>query len=317
LNPRRAPRHDDEGASFWPLLIASGVLHVIAFLMVGRMHGFGARQLDVTPIQMVQLSDKSFGKSSSPAASTPRNADVARPAPTPPQPKAPEPAKSSIKVKAPEPPAAKPAPARPTPADIPPMTASKPTAGATQLPADAAKPTKPKAEPRPATEAELQDRLASLRAKYGVKETAQNARPSASANDDKSLEKLRASMEQMRKKYGDPTPTLRLSDSPAPGGGRNVMQQMRVSNYYGELLSAVDRVWAVPPSLEHSNLLAVVSAVIDRNGNILRYTVETPSGNAVFDQAAVRTLFRASPLPPIPRDIPDDIIEVGIRFHGK
>ncbi|TNF50181.1 energy transducer TonB, partial [bacterium] len=39
------------------------------------------------------------------------------------------------------------------------------------------------------------------------------------------------------------------------------------------------------------------------------------SGNIYYDQSALRAIRKASPLPPLPQDLDEESLEVGINFH--
>lgn len=56
----------------------------------------------------------------------------------------------------------------------------------------------------------------------------------------------------------------------------------------------------------------VVYFRIQRNGLVVSPSIETSSGNLVFDQAALRAVHQASPLPALPPAYADD--ELGVHF---
>ena len=52
-----------------------------------------------------------------------------------------------------------------------------------------------------------------------------------------------------------------------------------------------------------SGLKAVVEVQIRKTGEIINVRVMTKSGNELFDEAAVRAVNKAAPLPPVPEAI--------------
>ena len=72
-------------------------------------------------------------------------------------------------------------------------------------------------------------------------------------------------------------------------------------------------VWQVPGTQSESKYCRVYFRV-GRNGSIESPAVETSSGNFVFDQAALRAVVQASPLPPLPGGFADDYLGVHFSF---
>jgi len=58
----------------------------------------------------------------------------------------------------------------------------------------------------------------------------------------------------------------------------------------------------------------VVGFVLSANGRIENPRIERSSGNAFFDQAALRAIYQASPLPPFPQGIRDPSLKVHFSF---
>ena len=102
----------------------------------------------------------------------------------------------------------------------------------------------------------------------------------------------------------------RLSDG---GGDANA----RMRNYYAVIWSRIKVLWTIPQGLlPRENIEAVVHAQILRDGTITNVGLEKRSGNRYFDDAALRTVKKANPLPPLPEELRDGSIEIGIRFHS-
>jgi colicin import membrane protein len=58
----------------------------------------------------------------------------------------------------------------------------------------------------------------------------------------------------------------------------------------------------------------VIIVIIESDGTIKRTWFEKKSGDALYDQMAMRAIIKAEPLPPIPKELGKDALEIGIRF---
>jgi TonB family protein len=111
----------------------------------------------------------------------------------------------------------------------------------------------------------------------------------------------------------EPTPR------PGPEAARNVGSGMSLSLegrpfafdwYLEQLVRKVRANWRPTTSV----LRATIHFRIDRSGVIQEVEVERPSGNFLFDQAAVRAIEAANPMPPLPRDYDGDWLGVYLDF---
>jgi TonB family protein len=71
--------------------------------------------------------------------------------------------------------------------------------------------------------------------------------------------------------------------------------------------------WQVPGGSSEAVHCRVYFRVA-RNGSIDGASVETSSGNFLFDQAALRAVVQANPLPPLPGGFPDSYLGVHFSF---
>jgi TonB family protein len=58
----------------------------------------------------------------------------------------------------------------------------------------------------------------------------------------------------------------------------------------------------------------VIMFEIERNGQVGRVSVEKTSGNAVYDQVAVRAIQNSTPFPELPADFKAPLIRVHLSF---
>lgn len=79
--------------------------------------------------------------------------------------------------------------------------------------------------------------------------------------------------------------------------------------------NAIAREWnAVGAAAHAGDLYAVVYFQIERDGRIVRPEIESSSGDALFDQAAVRAVQRAS-LPPLPAEFAESLLGIHFQFE--
>ena len=72
--------------------------------------------------------------------------------------------------------------------------------------------------------------------------------------------------------------------------------------------------WQVPESGSLETKYCRVYFRVAKDGSISSPTVETSSGNFLFDQAALRAVVQASPLPPLPSGFSDQYLGVHFSF---
>lgn len=139
----------------------------------------------------------------------------------------------------------------------------------------------------------------------------------------KRLEALRA-MRERQKATTPPSGDRALSakgDTGGPGmrpsgvAARELID-LKYRLYYNMIWEKIRDAWVLPEGVTKGKKLeAIVALRIRRDGNIQNYWIEKGSGNAYFDQSAIRAINKANPLPPLPEDFREDIFEVGVRFY--
>jgi TonB family protein len=103
----------------------------------------------------------------------------------------------------------------------------------------------------------------------------------------------------------------------SPFGGSAL--QSKLDEYYNTIWEKIKREWTLPGDLPKgkAGLETVVVIVIEREGRIQKSWFEKRSGNALYDQSAMRAIKKADPLPPIPKEFSDNTFEIGIRFFPE
>ena len=92
--------------------------------------------------------------------------------------------------------------------------------------------------------------------------------------------------------------------------------ESKLNDYYSLVWTKIKGVWTIPENLLKVtvDLETVIVVIIERDGKIQKFWFEKKSGNAVYDQSAMRAVRKAEPLPPIPKELGENTLEIGIRF---
>jgi len=136
-----------------------------------------------------------------------------------------------------------------------------------------------------------------------------------------SLKHLQEALEEIRKKAALDEIKKRVarkerdekrfsSIQPSPG------LESKMNEYYSLVWTKIKEAWTIPENLikEMVDLETVIVVIIERDGKIQKSWFEKKSGNPLYDQSAMRAIKKAEPLPPIPRELSEDTLEIGIRF---
>ncbi|UCG39509.1 MAG: TonB C-terminal domain-containing protein [bacterium] len=116
-----------------------------------------------------------------------------------------------------------------------------------------------------------------------------------------------------------PQPGVTTAVGPSPaGGGGGSPADLRFRAYYDRVWAQIKSSWVLPEGVAaDGSLLTVVGIRIATDGTIEQYWIEKKSGNAYYDQSAIRAIRKASPLPPLPKELGDKPLEVGINFRAQ
>ena len=118
---------------------------------------------------------------------------------------------------------------------------------------------------------------------------------------------------------------IRTSDAVGPAtsrrsssGGRQV-RSIVFKQYLAALYDRVHAYWVLPEMRRWDpDLEAVVVLTIRRDGTVVHTSIEKRSRDPFFDQFVMKTIQSASPMPRFSKLMPQDTIEVGLRFRpGK
>jgi TonB family protein len=88
------------------------------------------------------------------------------------------------------------------------------------------------------------------------------------------------------------------------------------SNYYVDVMrTKIAEYWRNPVRGATSVIRSTIYFKIKRNGKIHDASIERPSGLNLFDQAALRSVLSADPLPPLPSEYTGEELGVHLEFE--
>jgi TonB family protein len=99
--------------------------------------------------------------------------------------------------------------------------------------------------------------------------------------------------------------------------GETVTESVAVPRAYAylkQVQSKISKRWAPPHAASAGGESAVILFEIDREGQIKEPSIEKSSGNAVYDQSALRAVIEASPFSPLPPEFTAPSLRVHFRF---
>jgi colicin import membrane protein len=129
------------------------------------------------------------------------------------------------------------------------------------------------------------------------------------------IQKRVAGREKVEKKpvFAPPVPVTKISSLPALPPSS---MESKLNEYYNTIWAKIKEQWTIPENLIKAtvDLETIIIIIIEQDGKIQKWWFEKKSGNAIYDQTVVRAIKKAEPLPPIPKELSEDTLEIGIRF---
>jgi TonB family protein len=87
------------------------------------------------------------------------------------------------------------------------------------------------------------------------------------------------------------------------------------SYYLGMILTKISQHWRNPYQGGKQVIRSTIYFKIDRQGNLLEANLEKSSGDALFDQAAIRAVYQAKTFPPFPQEMKLSVLGVHFEFE--
>ena len=144
-----------------------------------------------------------------------------------------------------------------------------------------------------------------------------------SDNKDNNTNELDKKIEKIRQDLLARAQTTKDSESEKAEGGIGYSKQgvfkgttdLRFQIYYGMIWSKIKDSWVLPENTSDRKAEEAIIAIrIRKDGEIVDVRTEKSSGNSYFDQSALRAIYKANPLPPVPDGYKEEFFELGIRF---
>jgi len=139
-----------------------------------------------------------------------------------------------------------------------------------------------------------------------------------------SMKRLQEALEEIRKKAALDEIRKRVArkereedrSTAIPSAKTSLEMESKLNEYYSLVWAKIKGAWTIPENLlkEMVDLETIIVLIIEPNGKVQKIWFEKKSGNALYDQSAIRAIKKAEPLPPIPKEWSDDTLEIGIRF---
>jgi TonB family protein len=86
--------------------------------------------------------------------------------------------------------------------------------------------------------------------------------------------------------------------------------------YFARIQDKVSAFW-MPAALGDREVVVLVGIRLQHNGQVREITIEQSSGDRGFDDAAIRALRQAMPLPPFPALVKEDSMNLILKFTNK
>ena len=140
--------------------------------------------------------------------------------------------------------------------------------------------------------------------------------------DDKAMKEPSTKKEKPKADNKTKSPATTKGSS-AKSGGIGLPAGMKIvgseggvpsDNYYLALiLSKISQNWNNPYQGKRETVRAQVYFRIDKNGKLQEVKIENSSGDAIFDQSALRAVYEAKVFPPLPEEM--KLSTLGVHFE--
>lgn len=170
---------------------------------------------------------------------------------------------------------------------------------------------KPEEQVAPKPDPKLTDVKPSEEGEISLKKKKSAREKAAQERLKNALARIKA-LERIKKMSGEQIKGNQISKGSALTGDAKTSLE---TTYYDVVLERVRNYWELPKWLqEQTHLSAQVTVYINREGKMIRYVFNRPSGNESFDSEVKRTLQQSVPFPPPPLAILPDVSNEGIQL---
>jgi colicin import membrane protein len=102
------------------------------------------------------------------------------------------------------------------------------------------------------------------------------------------------------------------------GAASSSANASKIDEYSRFVWARIKKNWTLPPTMmPKNNIETIIEVRIARSGALEYIDFEKRSGNAYFDESAMRAVKKSAPFPPLAGWINEGFIDFGIRFHSE
>lgn len=171
--------------------------------------------------------------------------------------------------------------------------------------AKASKPQPKRTASKVAAVSEAQSAVTQLRQRQAQREAQQQQ--TEQARQQAAAQRVAA----LRARFADQT---RPGEDPA--GVR--IQQIRLQSYQAYVREKIIDAWIIPlPPQERRGLQATAFMLVRRDGSVEHVHLVQSSKNRLFDASLLQAIRRAAPLPELPQEYTEELLEVEMRFSDR
>jgi len=159
----------------------------------------------------------------------------------------------------------------------------------------------------------LQEALEEIRKKIALDDIQKRVAQKERSQQERS-QKERSQQERSQKEREEERPATPLPTPPQISPSKPSPELLAI---YSSIVKAkILQEWTIPENLlkEMVDLETIIVVIIERDGRIQKPRLEKKSGNAIYDQSAMRAIKKAEPFPPIPKELGENTLEYEMRF---
>ena len=123
-----------------------------------------------------------------------------------------------------------------------------------------------------------------------------------------------------------PSPSPKQSPAPVPSEEAAVrppvataameVPHFKFPFYQAQIERRISTLWSPPPlAVGSESEETIISFQLSRSGHIQEVAIEKHSGDIYYDQAALRAIYEANPLPPWPQGLHETSLKIYFRFE--
>ena len=135
--------------------------------------------------------------------------------------------------------------------------------------------------------------------------------------DDSLRSNIDRAVDAIRQRQAQPAAGAQGAPRPQAEGD-TAMTDAILAQYSAFVQARIKNNWSLPDTLRPKNpVLTVIEVRITRDGGIAHIAFEKRSGNAYYDESALRAVQKSAPFPPLPAEYRRATMDLGVRFPSS